>query len=105
MGVSGQLYTSATSGRPRTSYFSCCDYRATQMKHTGLYGSAHTGDYLIVAIKKSQHVPFPGQHDCRWNAACTNETHRNEWVCMHGRLLPPYLCETSTIQGHFLVGG
>jgi hypothetical protein len=50
------------------------------------------GDYLIVAIKKLQRVPFPGRHDCRWTAACTNETHRNKWVCAHGRLSPPYLC-------------
>jgi len=105
MGVSGQLHTSATSGRLHTSDFSCCDYRAGQMKHMVLYGSARTGDYLIMAIKKLQCVPFPGQHDCRWTAACTNETHRNKWVCMHSRLLPPFLCETSTVQVHFLVGG
>jgi len=40
------------------SDFSHCDYRAAQMKHTVLYGSARTGDYLIMAIKKSQRVPF-----------------------------------------------
>jgi hypothetical protein len=28
--------------------------------------------------------------------------HTNKWVRAHGRLLPPYLCETSTVQGHFL---
>jgi len=59
-----------------TSDFNRCDYRAAQMKHMVLYGSARTGDYLIVAIKKSQRVPFPGRHDCRWTAACTNETHK-----------------------------
>jgi len=75
-----------------TSDFNRCDYRAAQMKHTFLYGSARTGDYLIVAIKKSQRVPFPGRHDCRWTAACTNATHRNKWVRAHGRLSPPYLC-------------
>jgi hypothetical protein len=47
-------------GRPRTSDFSHCNYRAAQMKHTVVYGSAHTGDYLIVVIKKSQRVPFTG---------------------------------------------
>jgi hypothetical protein len=61
------------------------------MKYTVLYGSARMGDYLIVAIKKSQRVPFPGRHDCRWTAACTNETHRNKWVRAHERLSPPYL--------------
>ena len=84
--------TRALLGRPRTSDFSRCDYRAAQMKHTVLYGSGRTGDYLIVAIKKSQRVPFPGRHDCRWTATCTNETRRNKWVRAHGRLLPPYLC-------------
>ena len=74
------------------SDFSHCSYCAAQMKHTVLYGSAHMGDYLIVAIKKSQRVPFPGRHDCRWTAACTNETQRNKWVCAHGRLSPSYLC-------------
>ena len=62
------------------------------MKHTVLYGSARTGDYLIVAIKKSQRVPFPGRHDCRLTGACANETHRNKWVRAHGRLSPPYQC-------------
>jgi hypothetical protein len=79
-------------GWPRTSDFSRCDYHAAQMKHMVLYGSARTGDYLIVAIKKSQRVPFPGWHDCRWTAACTNETHRNKWERALGRLLPPSLC-------------
>jgi hypothetical protein len=46
------------------------------MKHMVLYGSARTGDYLIVAIKKSQLVPFPGRHNCRWAAAYTNETQK-----------------------------
>jgi hypothetical protein len=79
-------------GCPRMSDFSRCDYRAAQMIQTVLYGSARTGDYLIVVIKKSPRVPFPGRHDCRWTAACTNETHRNKWVRAHGRLSPPYLC-------------
>jgi len=35
------------------------------MKHTVVYGSAFTDDYLIVAIKKSQRAPFLGRHDCR----------------------------------------
>jgi len=61
-------------GRPRTSDFSRCDNRAAQMKRTVLNGSARTGDCLIVAIEKSQRVPFPGRHDCR-SAACTNEAH------------------------------
>jgi hypothetical protein len=60
------------------------------MKHAVLYGSARKGDNLIVTIKKSQRVPFPGRHDCRWTAACINET--NKWVRAHGRLSPPYLC-------------
>jgi hypothetical protein len=37
-----------------------CDYRAAYIKHTVVYGSAHTGDYLIMAIKNSQHGPFMG---------------------------------------------
>jgi hypothetical protein len=105
-------------GRPLTSDFTRCDCRAVPVKHMVLYGSARTGDYLIVAIKKSQRVPFPGRHDCRWTAACTNETLklklnsmalvrdrtipterpppvgevRNKWVRAHERLSPPYLC-------------
>jgi hypothetical protein len=38
-------------GRQRTSGFSGCDYRAAQMKLTVVFGSARTGEYLIVAIK------------------------------------------------------
>jgi hypothetical protein len=36
-----------------------------------------TGDYLIVAMKKSKQVPFQGQRDYHLTA-CTNETHRNK---------------------------
>ena len=79
-------------GRQRTSDFSRCDYRAAKMKHTVVYESARTGDYLIVAIEESQCVPLQGRHDCRLTTACTNETHSNEWVRAHGRLSPPYLC-------------
>ena len=61
---------------PRTSEFSRCDYRGAQMKHTVVYGSARTGDYLIVAIKKSQCVPFQRRHDCRLTTACRNETQK-----------------------------
>jgi hypothetical protein len=32
-------------GRPPTSDFSRCDYRAAQMKHTVVYGSARTVDF------------------------------------------------------------
>jgi hypothetical protein len=39
-------------GRPRTTDFSRCDYRAAQMKHPGVYGSASTSDCLIVATEK-----------------------------------------------------
>jgi len=42
------------------SDFSRCDYRAAHIKHTVVYGSARTGDYLIVAIKHSKHGPFKG---------------------------------------------
>jgi hypothetical protein len=48
-----------------------------------------TGDYLIVAIKKSKHVPFQGQRDYHL-ATCTNETQRNKWVHAHVRLSPPF---------------
>jgi hypothetical protein len=63
-------------GRPRTTDFSLCDYRAAQTKHTVVYGSANTGDCLIAATKKSQHVPFQERHDCRLTTACTNETYK-----------------------------
>jgi len=62
------------------------------MKHTVLNGSVRTGDHLIVAIKKSQRVPFPRRHYCRLTAATTNKTRRNKWVRAHGRLSPPYQC-------------
>jgi hypothetical protein len=42
------------------SDFSRCDYRAAHIKRTVVYGSARTGDYLIVAIKNSQDDPFKG---------------------------------------------
>jgi hypothetical protein len=73
------------------SDFRRCDYRASQMKHAVAYGSARTGVYLNVAIKKSQHVPFQGRHDCRYTTACTNKTHRNKWARAHGRMSPPFL--------------
>jgi len=79
-------------GQTRTIDFSHCKYHAAQMKHTVVYGSARTVDYLIVAIKKLQHVPFQGRHDRRLTAACTNETHRNKWGRAHGRMSPPYFC-------------
>jgi len=79
-------------GRPRTIDFSLCTNRAAQMKHTVVFGSARTGDYLIVAIKISQRVPLQGPHDCRFATACTNETNKNKWVRAHGRQSPPYLC-------------
>ena len=61
------------------------------MKHTVVYGNVWTGDYLIVVIKNSQHVPFQGRHDCRLTNACTNERHINKWVRAHWRLSPPFL--------------
>jgi len=66
------------------------------MKHTVVYGSARTGDYLTVAIKKSQRVPFPGQHDGRFTTACTNATQRNKLVHVQGQLSPLYLCVKPT---------
>jgi len=47
-------------GRPHTSDFNRCDYRAAQMKHMVLCGSARTGDYLIVAIKIRSVFHFQG---------------------------------------------
>ena len=49
------------------------------MKDTVVYGSALTGEYSIVANKKSQQVPFQGRHDCRITA-CTNETHTHTQI-------------------------
>ena len=43
-------------GLPGTGSFNRCDYCAVQMKHTVVCGSARTGNYLILAMKKkSQH--------------------------------------------------
>jgi hypothetical protein len=72
------------------------------MIYTVVYGSARTGDYLIVAIKKSQLVPFQGQHDCRLTTACTNETQKYKWVRALTAVASLSVCETSTVQGHFL---
>jgi hypothetical protein len=85
-----------TLGRPCTSDISRRDYRVAQMKHTVVYESARNGDYLTVAIKKSQRDPFSGRHDCHLTTACTNEKHINKWVRVHGRLTPHYLCVKST---------
>jgi len=62
------------------------------MKHTVVYGSACTDDYLIVAIKKSQRVPFHGRHDCRLTTACDKWNTQNKWIRAHRRLSPPYFC-------------
>ena len=51
-----------------------------QMIRTVTYGNELTGDYLIVAIKKSQHVPFVGRHDCRLTTASTNHHHHHHHV-------------------------
>ena len=55
-----------------------------QMKSKVLYGSVRTDDSLIVAMRKSQSVPFRGRHDCRLATVCANETQRNMWVSAHG---------------------
>ena len=65
------------------------------MKHTVVYGNVWTGDYLIVAIKNSQHVPFQGRHDCRLTTACTNET-QIIGVSAYGLLSPHFLCVKPT---------
>lgn len=46
--------------RLRASDYSRCDYRAAQVKHTVVYGSTRTGDYLILRIKKSCVFHFKG---------------------------------------------
>jgi hypothetical protein len=53
------------------------------MNRTIVCGSTLKGDYLIVAIKKSQHVPFQARHDCRLTAASTKETQSNIRVRAH----------------------
>jgi len=47
-------------GWPSMSDFSHYNYRTAQMKKTVVYGSARMCGYLIMVIKKSQCVPFPG---------------------------------------------
>jgi hypothetical protein len=61
------------------------------MKHTIVYGSTSTGDFLIVAMKKSQHVPFQERHDCRLTSASTYKTQSNIRVRAHWLLSPPFL--------------
>ena len=68
------------------------------MQHTAC--SARTVDYLTVAIKKSQHVPFQGRHDCRLTTACTNSTQRHLWVRARARATVAAfsVCETNAVQ-------
>jgi len=40
-------------GRPRTTDFGRCDYRAAQLKHTVVYGSASTGDCFVARKNRS----------------------------------------------------
>ena len=61
------------------------------MKYTVAYGSARTGDYLNVAIKNSQHVPFQGRHDYRYTTACTSKKKTKKWVRAHGQLSPSFI--------------
>ena len=50
------------------------DYLLAQKKRTIVHEGARTGDYLIVAMEKSQHVPFQGRHGFRLTTVCnTNE--------------------------------
>jgi len=60
-----------------------------QMKRTVLYGTARKGDYLIVAVKKLQSVPFQGPNDCRLATVCANEKQRNIWWRAQGRQMLP----------------
>jgi hypothetical protein len=53
-----------------------CSDGSVQKKRTVLCGDARTLDYLIAAIKKSQHVPFERRHDCHLTTAFTNEVQK-----------------------------
>ena len=55
-----------------------CYSRAGQMKRMVVHGRTSGGDYYLIAeVKKSQHVPFQGRHDCCLTIVCTSETQRN----------------------------
>jgi uncharacterized protein YcgI (DUF1989 family) len=67
------------------------------MKRTVVYGHVHTGDYLIVVMKKSQYVPFQRRHDFHLTA-CKNETYTDKYVHAHVRLSPPFLFVKSMLS-------
>jgi hypothetical protein len=67
--------------------FNLCDCRAAQSICTVVHGIVRTGDCWVVAMEKSQRVPFQGRPDCRLTTARTNETQRNIWGHAHGRQL------------------
>ena len=60
-------------------------FYAAQMERTVVYGSARTGDSLIVTTRKSKLIQIQGRHDCQLTAACTNETQGNDWSRAHWR--------------------
>lgn len=51
-----------------TDGFSHCKYCTVQMKHMFVYGRACTGNYLIMVMKKSQHVFNHGDEE---DTACS----------------------------------
>ena len=90
--------------RPRTSGFSRCDYRAAQMKLTVIFGSARTGDYLMVAIKKiatcsiSRATWLSLDYSLyKWN------TQEQMGELSRATVASLCLCEISTVQGYFHV--
>ena len=70
------------------------------MKHTVLYGSARKGDYLIVAIKNRSVFHFQGDTIVAGLPLVQMKGARSR-----ATVATLSLCETSTVQGHFLAGG
>ena len=90
-------------GRPRTSGFSGCDYRAAQMKLTVAFGSARTGNYLMVAIKKIATCSILRATGLsldyclyKWN------TQKQMGALSRATVASMSLYEISTVQGYFL---
>jgi len=74
----------SAAGLLRREVFIAATGVPAQMERTVVYGIARTGDYLIVAMKESQSVPFQGRNDFRLATVFTNQTQRNIWGACTG---------------------
>jgi len=70
------------------------------MKQTVVNESARTGDYVIVVMKKQQHVPFQGHTIVALNLLVQMKQQKNIWARARATLSPfsPYACDIAVLR-------